>query len=406
VLHLLPFRVSHPPKKFPSYVALMSSIIDTKPSSYEEATRKQVWQNAMMEEYNSIMKNDVWEIVPRPEGKSVIDSRWLYKVKHVADGSIEKYKAWFVARGFSQKEGVDYEETFAPVARYTSIRFIMSLATVFDWSLYQMDVKTTFLNGLIEEEVYINQPRGFEVHGCETHVCKVEEGPLWVETGTTCMVLQDDEYLSGLGFTKTDADSNLYYLVDHSNLLVLVLYVDDLILTGSSKKLIEWCKAELAREFDMKDIGLMHYFLGLEVWQSPGEVFLGQGKYAVEILKRFQMMDCKPMATPMVANLKSFVDSDLDLIDPSVYRQLIGSLMYLVNTRPDICFAVNTLSQYMVQPRQVHWVAAKHVLWYLKGTVHFGLRYVGDGEVVLQGFSDSDWAGSASDKKSTSGCCR
>jgi hypothetical protein len=216
----------------------------------------------MMEEYNSIMKNDVWEIVPRPEGKSMIDSRWLYKVKHATDGNIEKFKAQFVARGFSQKEGVDYEETFAPVARYTSIRFIMSLASVFGWHLYQMDVKTTFLNGLIEEEVYINQPRGFEVHGHETHVCRLKKALYGLKQAPHAWYSRINEYLSGLGFTKTDADSNLYYLVDDSNLLVLVLYVDDLILTGSSEKLIAWCKVELAREFDMKDIGLMHYFFG------------------------------------------------------------------------------------------------------------------------------------------------
>jgi hypothetical protein len=155
----------------------------------------------------------------------------------------------------------------------------------------------------------------------------------------------------------------------------------------------------------MKDLGLMHYFLGLEVWQRPDEIFLSQGKYTVEILQRFRMMDCKSMATPMVTNLKFLSDSSSDLVDPMMYRQLIGSLMYLVNTRPDICFAVNTLSQYMVEPRHVHLVAAKHVLRYLHGTVGYGLRYVSDGEVKLQGYTDSDWARSAVDRKSTSGCC-
>jgi hypothetical protein len=163
-----------------------------------------------------------------------------------------------------------------------------------------------------------------------------------------------------------------------------VLYVDDLFLTGA-EKLIAGCKADMAVEFEMKDIGMMHYFLGLEVWQRPGEIFLGQGKYAVEILKRFQMEDCKPMATPMITNLKKVTTSDSELVDPTLYRQLIGSLMYLVNTRQDICFAVNTLSQFMVEPRQEHWVATKHVLRYLRGTMEYGLRYLGDGEVKLQG---------------------
>ena len=157
----------------------------------------------------------------------------------------------------------------------------------------------------------------------------------------------------------------------------------------------------------MKDLGLMHYFLGLEVWQGPNETFLGQGKYTIDILRRFGMMDCKSMVTPMEANLRKLHDSAIssDRVDPTMYRQLIGSLLYLVNTRPDICYAVNTLSQHMVESRQVHWVAAKHVLRYLHGTIGYGLRYTSGEGVKLEGFTDSDWAGSAVDRKSTSGCC-
>jgi hypothetical protein len=153
----------------------MIKIIDSKPSTYEEDAKKQVWKDAMMEEYQSIMKNDVWEVVLRPEGKSVVTSKWIYKIKHAADGSIEKYKERFVARGFSQKEGEDYDETFSPVARYTSIRSIISIAFVMGWKLHQMDVKTSFLNGVIEEEVYIEQPQGFVIHGKESHVCKLKK---------------------------------------------------------------------------------------------------------------------------------------------------------------------------------------------------------------------------------------
>jgi hypothetical protein len=149
--------------------------LNAEPSTFEEAVKKKEWKEAMMEEYQSIMKNDVWEIVPRPEGKSVVTSKWVYKIKHAVDGSIDKYKARFVARGFSQQEGEDYDETFAPVSRYTSIRAIISLATSMGWSLHQMDVKTAFLNGVIEEEVYIEQPQGFEVHPRETHVCRLKK---------------------------------------------------------------------------------------------------------------------------------------------------------------------------------------------------------------------------------------
>jgi hypothetical protein len=155
----------------------------------------------------------------------------------------------------------------------------------------------------------------------------------------------------------------------------------------------------------MKDLDLMHYFLGLEVWQSPKRIFLNQGKYAVEILKRFDMLECKSMNTPMEMKLKLLVDTSSELIYATLYRQIIGSLMYLTNTRPDICFVVNTLSQFLVEPGHVHLVAAKHVMRYLKGTLHCGLNYDGDHDFTLSGYADSDWAGSVSDGKSTSGWC-
>jgi hypothetical protein len=193
--------------------------------------------------------------------------------------------------------------------------------------------------------------------------------------------------------------------VDNNNApVILLLYVYDLFMIGA-KPLIIQCKKELSTEFDMKDLGLMHNYLGLEVWQKRGEVFLGQGKHVIKILQKFGMMDCKSMVTPMVTDLRKLRDFDSDPIDSSLYRQLIGFLMYLVNTGPDICFVVNMLSQFQVECRQEHWVAAKHILRYLRGTIMCGFRYASNSEVKLHGFTDSDWAGSAEDRKSTSGLC-
>jgi hypothetical protein len=205
-----------------------------------------------------------------------------------------------------------------------------------------------------------------------------------------------------LGFTKSKEDSNLYFKVMNDEPVILLLYVDDLFLTGEEKLIIE-CKTRLASEFEMKDLGLMHYFLGLEVWQSPERIFLNQGKYAIEILRRFDMLECKSMNTPMEAKLKLMVDTSSELIDATLYRQIIGSLMYLTNTRPDICFAVNTLSQFLVEPKHVHLVAAKYVMRYLKGTLDYGLSYDGDHDFTLSGYTDSDWAENVSERKSTSG---
>eukprot|EP00253_Pinus_taeda_P020682 PITA_20682 len=230
-----------------------------------------------------------------------------------------------------------------------------------------MDVKTAFLNGFIQKEVYIEQPQGFEVHGKESHVCRLKKTPYGLKQAPRAWYSRIDTYLQQLGFTKSEADQNLYFIVVGEELLIVVLYVDDFIITGA-ERLIEGCKRDLASEFEMKDIGLMHYFLGLEVRQEEGHFFLGQGKYIVDIFNEFHMEDCKPMPTPMITNWKKLHASDSELVDPTLYRQLIGCLMFLVNTRLDICFAVNTMSQFM---------------WY----------------------TDSDWVGCASNRKSTSRCC-
>ena len=182
----------------------------------------------------------------------------------------------------------------------------------------------------------------------ETHVCLLRKALYGLKQAPRAWYSRIDTYLLQMGFEKSDADPNLYFIIRGEDTLILILYVDDLFITGVEDLIVE-CKMGLVSKFEMSDIGLMHYFLGMEVWQEEGHIFLGQGKYAVDILSRFQMEDCRPMSTPMITNWKKLSASDSQLVDATVYRQLIGSLMYLVNTRPDICFAVNTLSQYMVR---------------------------------------------------------
>jgi hypothetical protein len=169
------FRESKKPDKYSCLMANLNTVINSEPFTFVKASKHQVWKYAMNEEYDSILKNDVWTVVPGPHGKLVVTSKWLYKIKHAADGSIGKYNARFVARGFSQKGEIDYDDIFAPVARYTSIRIIISFGTVFGWKLHQMDGKIAFLNGEVEQEVYIEQPEGFVIHDKRSHVCKLKK---------------------------------------------------------------------------------------------------------------------------------------------------------------------------------------------------------------------------------------
>ena len=250
----------------------------------------------MVKEYQYIIKNDVWEIVPRPKYKSVVSSKLIFKTKHLAYGSIQNYKARFVACGFSQKEGIDYEDTFAPISRYTSIRTILSLESNMKWKLHYIDLKTIFINVLIEKEVYIKQPQGFETNDQETHVCKLKKALYGLKQAPRAWHGRINGFLMSLGFTKSKADSNLYYKVEDDGLMMLLLYVDDLFLTREYKP-INNCKKKISKEFEMKYLGMMHYFLGLEVWKYPNEIFLNQGKYIVEILKRLEMLGCKDMTT-------------------------------------------------------------------------------------------------------------
>jgi hypothetical protein len=226
-------------------------------------------------------------------------------------------------------------------------------------------------------------------HMTVIHVCKLKKALYGLKQAPRAWYDGIDSFLMSLGFTKSKADSNLYFKVVDGGPVILLLYVDDLFLTGE-EKLITETKRKLDVEFEMKYLSMMHYFLGLEVWQRPSEIFLNQGKYAIEILKRFRMMDCKAMPTPMVTNMKLLSDTSSETVDATMYKHMIGLLMYLMNTRKDICFAVNTLSQFMVEPRSVHLVATKHVLRYLKGTIDYGLIYASDCEISLQGFTDLD----------------
>jgi hypothetical protein len=216
-----------------------------------------------------------------------------------------------VARGFSQKEGIYYEDTFSPIEIYTSIRIVLVIAAIKKWKIHQMDVKTTFLNGEIEEEVYVDQPQGFETHDINSHVCRLNKSLYGLNKSPRAWYERMDNFLTSLGFSKNKADPKLYCKVDDGTLVIIWLFIDDMFLTGEEKPIAK-SKRKLSTKFEMKYLGIMHYFLGIEVWKRQNEIFLNQGKYTLEIMKRFDMMDCNSMPKPMVKKLKFLSDTSLE----------------------------------------------------------------------------------------------
>ncbi len=356
-------------KSFPhAYIAIASD-----PLSFKEASGIPEWDKAMEEEYNSLMKNNTWSLVPLPKGRKVVRCKWIYRTKFVADGSVDKHKARLVAKGFSQVPGIDYIETFALVAKMNSIRLTLAIEAAQGWVVHEMDVKSTFLNGDLHEEIYMEQPQGF-VQG-STMVCRLKKSIYGLKQTPQAWYAKMDSFLLSEGFTRCHSGSNVYILQKDDSHLILVLYVDELIITGSTSSIIACVKTSLQDRFAMIDLGLLHYFLGIEITQSSEGISLSQPKYALDLLSRFHMSDCKPTPTPFLSGVKLETKCTTPLVYATLYKQLVGSLIYLTHTRPNIAFAVGMVSRFMQEPHELHWKAAKHILHYIKGTHTHGIHY-------------------------------
>ncbi|KAL0378046.1 UNVERIFIED_CONTAM: Retrovirus-related Pol polyprotein from transposon TNT 1-94 [Sesamum radiatum] len=393
----------------PRRTKLLSDIYETcnfvmmEPESFEAAAKHEVWVQAMKEEIKMIEKNDTWELAERPKDKEVIGVKWIYKTKLNADGSIQKHKARLVAKGYSQLPGIDYTETFAPVARLDTIRALVAIAANKKWKIYQMDVKSAFLNGYIDEEIYVEQPQGFVAKGCEEKVLRLKKALYGLKQAPRAWYSRIDNYFMNQGFRRSLSEPTLYVKRQGNDTLIVSLYVDDLIYTGNNEKMIHDFKEDMMKTFEMSDLGLMHFFLGIEINQEKEGIFICQKKYTETLLKKFKMESCKTVTTPLVTGEKYKKEDGSEKVDGSIYRSLIGSLLYLTATRPDIMFATSLLSRFMQSPSQVHYGAAKRILRYLQGTKDFGIWYKSTNDAKLVGYTDSDWAGSADDMKSTSG---
>ncbi|KAA0038926.1 integrase [Cucumis melo var. makuwa] len=374
------------------------------PVTFDEAIQDEKWKIAMDQEIDAIRRNETWELMELPTNKQALGVKWVYRTKLKSDGNVEKYKARLVVKGYKQEYGVDYEEIFAPVTRIETIRLILSLAAQNGWKVYQMDVKSAFLNGHLKEEIFVAQPLGYVQRGEEEKVYKLKKALYGLKQAPRAWYSRIDSFFLKTGFRRCPYEHALYVKEDkYGKFLIVSLYVDDLLFTGNDKFLCDDFKNSMKNEFEMSDMGLIHYFLGIEVNQNEGEIVISQQKYAHDLLKKFRMENASPCNTPMDANLKLCKDDIGEAVDPSLYRSLVGSLMYLTATRPDILFAVSMLSRFMTNPKRSHWEAGKRVLRYILGTINFGIYYKKVSESVMFGFCDSDWGGNVDDHKSTSG---
>jgi hypothetical protein len=376
-----------------------------EPAEYEEAKNDPRWVTTMKEELSMIEKNQTWELVDMPTHKQPIGVKWVYRTKLNADGTINKHKARIVVKGYAQVFGVDFSETYAPVARLDTIRMLLAIAAHKGWKIFQLDVKSAFLNGYLQEEIYVEQPKGFMVEGEEDKVYLLKKALYGLKQAPRAWYSRIDEHLLKHGFNKSLSESTLYIKSSNTGLMAVSLYVDDLFVTGNNSTMIDIFKAEMMEVFEMTDLGEMSYFLGMEVQQNQLGIFVGQQKYAKEILKKFKMEDCKSMTTPMNLKEKFSKEDGADKVDEAIYRSLIGCLMYLTATRPDIMHAVSLLSRFMHCASEIHFKAAKRVVRYIKGTLNYGIKFSCAENFELQGYADSDWAGSCDDMKSTSGYC-
>jgi hypothetical protein len=365
----------------------LSLTTHTEPKTYTEASKFECWNKAMETELSALEQTGTWKLVDLPPGVKPIGCRWVYKIKHHADGSIERFKARLVAKGYNQIEGLDYFDTYSPVAKLTTVRLIIALASMHHWFIHQLDVNNAFLHGELQENVYMQLPPGIK-SSRPNQVCKLIKSLLIAQ-----------------GFKQANSDHSLFTKSSSESFTILLVYVDDIILAGNSLSEFQYIKDILHSSFKIKDLGQLKYFLGLEVAHSKQGISLCQRKYCLDLLADSGLTNSKPVSTPSDPSIKLHNDSSPMYEDISSYRRLIGRLLYLNTTRPDITFITQQLSQFLTKPTHIHHAAAMRVLRYLKSCPGKGLFFPRDSTLQLLGFSDADWAGCLDSRRSISGQC-
>ncbi|KAJ9542546.1 hypothetical protein OSB04_029052 [Centaurea solstitialis] len=371
----------------------------------DDALRDPAWVSAMQEELAEFIRNNVWLLVPRPRKRTIIGSKWIFRNKLDEIGTIIRNKARLVAQGYRQEEGIDYDETFAPVARLEAIRLFLAFAAHMNFKVYQMDIKNAFLNGKLNEEVYVAQPPGFVDPKFPDHVYKLNKALYGLKQAPRAWYDTLSTFLLSKGFVRGKIDSTLFLKKYPKHILLVQIYVDDIIFGSTNPKLCEKFELLMKSEYKMSMMGELTFFLGLQIKQSEKGIFINQGKYVHEMLKKFDLTSCTPMKTPMAPPLTLDKDSKGKSVDVTLYRGMIGSLLYLTASRPDIMYSTCLCARYQAEPKESHLTAVKRIFRYLKGTPNLGLWYSKDSGFDLTAYSDSDFAGCKIDRKSTTGGC-
>ena len=394
-------------KLSPTFRAFTSNITEIQvPRDIQEAFKYPKWKAAVDEEVRALSKNGTWEITDLPRGKKPVGCKWIFTVKYKTYGNVDRYKARLVAKGFTQSYGIDYQETFTPVAKLNTVRVLLSLAANLDWSLHQLDVKNAFLNGDLEEEVYMDIPVGLETTSNFNKVCRLRKSLYGLKQSPRAWFEWFTKVVKGYGFVQCQSDHTLF--VKHfleGKLIIIIVYVDNIILTGNHEDKIDLLKKLLSKEFEIKDLGNLKYFLGMEIARSKKGIAVSQRKYVLDLLNETGMLGCKSAETPMDSTVKLEESDGSPPVDKGRYQRLVGKLIYLSHTRPDIGFSVSMVSQFMNNPTEKHMTAVTRILRYLKMTPGKGLFFQRTTKKEIEIFSDADWAGSVTDRRSTSGYC-
>ncbi|KAI3515606.1 hypothetical protein L1887_14507 [Cichorium endivia] len=373
-----------------------------EPAFYHQAKDISCWKEAMSKELDALTSNGTWDIVKLPKGKKPISCKWVYKVKYRADGSVERHKANLVAKRFTQRAGIDYHDTFSPVVKFSTIRCIVAVAVKRNWTIQQLDVNNAFLQRDLHEEVYMKPPSGFNVSS-PLLVCRLKKSLYGLKQTSPQWYAKLSSALSIMGYCRSSNDHSLFIKKINGSLVIVAVYVDDILLTQDNLEEIAQLKQFLDDTFKIKDLGRLHFFLGLEFNYIDHGIVIHQQKYIRELLDVYSLTNSKQVSTPLVSK-STFFSKQIPLLDdPSVYRQLVGKLNFLIHTRPDLAFTVQFLSQFNEQPTTDHYDAAIHVLKYLKGTLLQGLYFNDSSTFTLEAFCDSDGAACPLTRRSVSG---